>query len=197
MTRIFLSMNLPKFRLLAIGLCILVQSISSLAEPSREPPFILPGRSEVSKLRSGIIELSTGVVRFELFPEIAPWHVANLKWLADQGFFKNRMIDTVKEGYILQFGRLNRDEFARFVYSIPPEFNDRKHDRGTIGMARLPDEKNPSRESSSTQLHILLKDVHKMDGNYTPFGRVVDGMDLLERAQVGDRIRNLIVYVRK
>lgn len=197
MTRIFLSMNLAKIRLLAIVLLILIGSFNSLAEPSREPPFILPGRAEVSKLRSGIIELSTGVVRFELFPEIAPWHVANLKWLADQGFFMDRMIDTVKQGYILQFGRLNRDEFARFVYSIPPEFNDRKHDRGTIGMARLPDEKNPSRESSSTQLHILLKDVHKMDGNYTPFGRVIDGMDLLERAQVGDRIRNLIVYVRR
>lgn len=197
MTRIFLSMNSAKIRLLAIGLLFFTTTFNSQAEPSREPPFILPNKTEVSKLRSGIIELSSGVVRFELYPEIAPWHVANLKWLADQGFFKNRTIDTVRQGYILQFGRLNRDEFARFIYSIPPEFNDRKHDRGTIGMARLPDEKNPSRESSSTQLHILLKDVHKMDGNYTPFGRVVDGIDLLEHAQVGDRIRNLIVYVRK
>lgn len=180
-----------------IFLCILLLSSTLFAETNREPPFSLPTQSEVLRLKSGVIELSSGVVKFELFPEIAPWHVSNLKWLADQGFFKNRMIDTVRKGYILQFGRLNREEFSRFIYSLPPEFNDRSHSRGTIGMARLPDEKNPGRESSSTQLHILLKDVQKMDGNYTPFGKVVDGIDLLERAQVGDRIRDLIVYVRK
>ena len=183
---------MPLLLLAIFGLVFSLQ-----AQSSRDAPFILPPKVELSRLRTGIIELQSGVVWFELYPELAPWHVANLKWLADKGFYKNRLIDTVKPGYIIQFGSAARDEFARFMYRLPPEFNDHSHLRGTIGMARLPDEKNPSRESSGTMLHILLKDVPKMDGNYTPFGRVTEGMDLLERVQAGDRIKDLIVYVRK
>lgn len=164
---------------------------------AQEPPFLLPDKKELAKIRSGKIFLDVGVIDFELYPEDAPWHVANFKWLADQKFYDGLPFHIVKKEYLVQAGEIPDEKIKDFFYKLPAEFNDREHVTGTLGMARLPDEKNALRESSSTQFHILMRDVSLMNGNYTAFGKVTSGLSLLPKIQRGDRIRKLIVYVSK
>ena len=157
------------------------------------PPFSLPERSELAKIRSAMIETSRGKLFLELFPESAPWHVANFKYLADQGFYTNQRFHIFEPDYILQAGEADRGTYR---YEIPPEFGSREHDVGTLGMARRPDLGNPERSSSATQFHLLLRRAAHMDGNYTIFGQVKAGKDVLQQLRRGDRILRLEVYVR-
>lgn len=157
-------------------------------------PFEPPSRDEISKLRDGAIVLSSGTVWFELYPEEAPLHVANLKWLSEVGFFKDRPISDFQPGYIVQFGRLKKSELSRFLYTLPPEFSEKSHETGSLSMGRVPDSRNPKRESSSTTIHVLLRKTSAMDGNFTVFGRVTEGLHLFSSSSV---IKDLIVYVRE
>ena len=167
------------------------------AAPQLEAPFVLPSYSEVLKLKSAVLVTNKGELHFELFPEDAPWHVANFKYLADKGFYRNRPFHLFYPDYIIQAGALRANEFRSFGYSLPPEFSERSHGLGTLGMARLPDEKNPERRSSSTQFHILLDYSSKMDKSYTVFGELTGGMDVLKQLRQGDMIKDLKVFVRE
>jgi hypothetical protein len=71
---------------------------------SQEPPFDLPPKGEVLKIRSAILETSKGKVYLELFPEEAPWHVANFKYLADKGFYKNLTFLFAHPDYLIPGG---------------------------------------------------------------------------------------------
>jgi cyclophilin family peptidyl-prolyl cis-trans isomerase len=132
---------------------------------------------------------------FELFPEIAPWHVANFKYLADKGFYSDAKFTIYKPNYIIQVGppsgRVNGPG-----YSLPPEFSSRNHSRGTLGMARRYDDLNPERRSNGSQFHILLSDAKHMDGSYTIFGALRRGDDVLANLRAGDSILQVIVYIR-
>lgn len=160
-----------------------------------EPPFVLPPPEEVAKLRSAIISTSKGSIYFELFPDEAPWHVANLKFLADRGFFKNGKISQYRADYIVQGGTTKRLKDLP-PYSLPAEFNSRVHELGSLGMARTINEINPERRSTYDQFHILLGRAPHMDGHYTVFGKVVGGLDVAQSLRVGDQIRDLKVFVR-
>lgn len=161
-----------------------------------EIPFILPPKDDLSRLKSATVYTNRGDITFELFPEEAPWHVANFKYLADKGFYRNRPFHLYYPDYIIQAGALRKDEFRLFGYLLPPEFGPRQHESGTLGMARLPDEKNPQRLSSGTQFHILLDGNRRMDHSYTIFGQISTGMDILMSLRKGDVIRDLKVFVR-
>lgn len=167
------------------------------AAPCADIPFILPSKGELAKLTSATLYTDRGEINFELYPGEAPWHVANFKYLADKGFFKNRPFHLYFPGYIIQAGALREGEKAVYGYFLPPEFGSRFHEEGTLGMARLPDEKNPQRLSSGTQFHILLDSNRKMDHSYTIFGHVTEGMEILEMLRKGDIIRDLKVFVRE
>lgn len=160
-----------------------------------EIPFILPSQPELARLKTAVIVTNKGKIRFELFPKEAPWHVANFKYLADKNFYKNRPFHLFLADYIIQTGALRPSEKAKFAYTLPPEFSQLEHHEGSLGMARLPDDKNPERRSSGTQFHILLDYNHKMDGSYTVFGQAVEGMEVLQDLRKGDIILDLRVYV--
>jgi cyclophilin family peptidyl-prolyl cis-trans isomerase len=159
------------------------------------PSFQLPKAPDLKKLKSGVMRTSKGDIYFELFPEDAPWHVANFKYLADKKFYDNTVFHSHKEGFILQAG-LSANSNKGPGYSLPPEFNYRKHVPGTLGMARAIDIVNPQRRSHGSQFHLLLTENTRMDGSYTIFGQVVRGMDVLKSLTKGDTIRSLTVYVR-
>ena len=187
-------------RFLAYILSASALAVSMLLPPyssALEIPFILPNHSELDKLRTAVLSTEKGEIRFELFPQTAPWHVANFKYLADKGFYRNRPFHLFREGYIIQAGAIKIIERGSFAYSLPPEFSEKEHRPGTLGMARLPDEKNPERRSSGTQFHILLDYNHKMDKAYTIFGQLTDGMEVLEGLHRGDLILDLKVFVRE
>lgn len=174
--------------------------ISSLAAPllltskafAIEPPFELPPASEILKIRSAIITTAKGRMAFELYPEEAPWHVSNFKFLADNGFYRGKSFHILIEDFIIQGGRNSKPEFN---YVLPAEFSARKHEFGTLGMARPPDYMNPRRSSSSTQFHILLRNAPNMDGSYSIFGKLIEGTDVLESLAANDRINDVMVFM--
>lgn len=171
---------------------------------AKEPPFSLPPKAEVLKIRSAIVETSKGKLFIELFPEEAPWHVANFKYLADKGFYANLSFHFAQKDYLIQGGDPLGNGRGGPGYDLPAEFSDRNHSMGTVGMARKPDvdEKtgkraNPERRSNGSQFHILLTDAPHMDGHYTVFGKVVGGFDTLKELRKGDRIGKVTVFIRE
>jgi peptidyl-prolyl cis-trans isomerase B (cyclophilin B) len=187
--------------LMSLSALVLVGT-SAIAETS--PPFELPPRTQLLKIRSAIIETSKGKLYFELFPEEAPWHVANFKYLADKGFYNDLSFHLFEPGYLIQGGDPNANGFGGPGYYLPPEFSSRNHRFGTLGMARKPDGYNakkqllnPQRVSSGSQFHILLAEAPHMDGRYTIFGKLVGGSEVLERLAKGDSIRSVTVFIRE
>lgn len=192
---------------LSIALLLAVTTLTlylPLAFSASEPPFELPPKAELLKIRSAIIETSKGSMYFELFPEEAPWHVANFKYLADKRFYNGLAFHLFQPGYLIQGGDPKGNGFGTPGYSLPPEFSSRNHRFGTLGMARVPDGYNakhqllnPQRRSSGCQFHILLSEAPHMDGRYTIFGKLVGGRDTLERLSKGDSIKTVKVFIRE
>lgn len=169
-----------------------------------DPPFTLPPRGELLKIRSAIINTSQGKLFFELFPEEAPWHVANFKYLADKKFYNGLTFHLFEPGYLIQGGDPQANGFGGPGYSLPAEFSTRNHRFGTLGMARKPDGYNakkqllnPQRRSSGSQFHILLNDAPHMDGRYTIFGKLVGGSEHLSQLRKGDTIKSVQVFIRE
>lgn len=161
------------------------------------PPFVLPNQSELLKIKSAIITTSEGKIYLELFPETAPWHVANFKYRADKGLYRNSTFDIYYPGYIIQGGKPAKGSNPPADYSLPPEFSSRQHIPGTLGMARASDENNAKRRSSGSQFHLIVSDSPHMDGNYTIFGQVKKGLDVVENLRRGSVIRDIKVFIRK
>jgi peptidyl-prolyl cis-trans isomerase B (cyclophilin B) len=158
--------------------------------PCERIPFQIPPKGEILKIRSATIKTNKGSLYFELFPEVAPLHVTNFKYLADKGFFAGT---TFKDfDYILQ-----ANPSGRLKYSLPPEFSKHPHTRGALGMARWEDEVNPERRSSAAQFHILKHDGRHMDTRYSIFGTLVKGWKVLENLKSEDSVTEVIVYIRK
>ena len=171
---------------------------------AKDPPFNMPPKAEVLKIRRAIVETSKGKIFIELFPEEASWHVANFKYLADKGFYKNLSFHFAQRDYLIQGGDPLGNGRGGPGYDLPAEFSNRNHTLGTVGMARKPDvdEKtgkraNPERRSNGSQFHILLTDAPHMDGHYTVFGKVVGGFDTLKHLRAGDRIVKVTVLIRE
>lgn len=185
-----LMANKNRFLILLFSLTLIL-SLSALAA---EPPFLLPPQKELNKLRTAIIYTNKGNLRFELFPEDAPWHVANMKFLADKGYFKGLSFSYFYTNYIIQSAGRKNQKWV--TYTLPPEFSERQHKEGTLGMARKPDEANPERRSDPAQFHILLNRSPHMNGSYTIFGQLIDGFKVLHALKKSDQILDVKVFVR-
>lgn len=190
------------FLILAVLGVGLAKNQRIFAEAGPNLPFEMPAEQEILKLKSAVISTSRGDLYCELFPDIAPIHVANFKYRADKGFYRDLSFHLFEPGYIIQGGDLKGTGYGNPGYSIPPEFSRMRHTFGTLGMARMPDQLaangrpvNPERKSSGSQFHILLGNARHMDGNYTIFGRVVSGINVLRDLRRGDKILDVKVYV--
>lgn len=163
-----------------------------------QPPFLLPSQNELNKLKSAIIYTSEGQLNFRLFPADAPWHVANFKYRADKGLYRNLPFHIYHAGYIIQAGGPAQNPAAPAGYTLPAEFNSHKHVFGSLGMARKADYANPQRRSSGNQFHIILGDAPHMDGAFTVFGELVSADDeVLERLEKGSVIKDIKVFVER
>lgn len=159
-------------------------------------PFALPESKELHKLQSAIIYTSRGNIYLELFPNDAPWHVANFKYLADKGFYRNLEFHLYLPNYVIQGGSPDGKPAGGPGYSLPAEFNQHKHETGSLGMARQPDYINPQRRSNGSQFHIILSESPQMDGSYTLFGKIIKGLDIAKKLRKGDKIKDIRVFVR-
>jgi peptidyl-prolyl cis-trans isomerase B (cyclophilin B) len=192
MTKLHLSGFLGIALLAAIGSILVTFQRSEAAEP----PFNLPAADQLRRVKSATIYTNRGRLSFELYPEDAPWHVANFKYLADKGFYKGLSFHIFYPGYIIQ-GGAPRDGKSGPGYTLPAEFNRHVHKRGSLGMARRPDQVNPGRRSNGSQFHILLEEAPNMNGSYTIFGQLIDGSDALDQLTKGDIIEDVKVFVER
>ena len=140
-----------------------------------------------------LIALEGGTVTVELLPDIAPEHCARMKELARAGAYDGVIFHRVIDGFMaqtgdVQFGNTN-DGFnpsragtgGSDKPDLPAEFSKIPHDRGTIGAARAA---NPN--SANSQFFISFKDNHFLNGQYTVYGRVIEGMDLVDAITRGE-----------
>lgn len=164
---------------------------------SSEPPFKLPAADQLARLRAALISTDRGDIYVRLFPELAPWHVANFKYLSEQGFYNNLPFHLFEENYFIQTGAPNKRPNSGPNYTLPPEFNSHKHVVGTLSMVRKPNELDVSntRRSHGSQFRFMLKDSTHLDGQYTAFGQVMRGISVLKELRKGDRIKKIQVYV--
>ena len=185
----------PRFLRIKESLFILLSLIIvARYAAAAEPPFKLPPPLEIRKLRSAIIQTNKGALIFRLFPESAPWHVANFKYLADKGFYRGLSFTGYYPKYLIQGGRPSVSRSGP-GWSISPEFNRHSHQRGALGMARVRDDANPERRSNGSQFHIILSDSAHMDQNYTVFGQLIGGWKTLDQLRSGDIIDTVKVFV--
>lgn len=135
-----------------------------------------------------VIETDYGKIAIELFTKSAPKHAANFKKLVKAGYYQGCTFHRIVPGFVVQGGDiLSRDDNPQNDgtggpgYTIPAEMGE-KHLRGTVAAARLPDQVNPKKESSGSQFYICLQDLPFLDqAGYTVFGRVIKGMDVVDK----------------
>jgi cyclophilin family peptidyl-prolyl cis-trans isomerase len=133
---------------------------------------------------TGIIITNFGDVTFEFYPEDAPKTVENFKDLSKRGFYDGLIFHRIVPGFVIQGGDPNtKDNTNRSKWgtggpgwNIKAEFNKKKHSRGVLSMARSQDP-----DSAGSQFFIVLKDSSFLDGQYTVFGRVTHGMDIVDK----------------
>lgn len=125
-------------------------------------------------------------VVIDLYEEDAPITVENFKRLAKKRFYKGTAFHRAFPDIMVQVGDpYSRGKDRSLVgtggpgYTIPAEIK-RKHRRGSVAMARLPDKTNPTRRSNGSQFYVTLKKMPELDGKYTVFGEVVEGLEVLE-----------------
>ncbi len=145
--------------------------------------------AETTGKKLGAIELENGgTVQIEFYPDSAPNTVANFEKLANSGFYNGLTFHRVEPGFVVQGGDPNGDGTGGPGYKIKAEFNSRKHLTGTVAMARA---NQP--DSAGSQFYICLAPAAFLDNNYTVFGQVTEGMDLVQKIRKGDKMKTVKV----
>lgn len=123
-----------------------------------------------------------GIIKAELYPNIAPITVTNFLNLVEEKFFDGLIFHRVISGFMIQGGGYDENMNSKEAESIKGEFdangfkNDLKHERGVLSMART-----SFPNSASSQFFIMHKDAPHLDGKYAAFGKVTEGMDVVDR----------------
>lgn len=170
-------------------------------------PEYQPNGKEVA-----VFKTSKGVIRVELYGEDAPIHVGNFVELASDGFYDNTKFHRYEPGFVVQGGDPQTkehsseqvNEIVRGLaagpafgtggpgYNIKGEFdpsvNPKMHVEGALGMAR-----SQSPDSAGSQFYFALQPLPQLDGGYTVFGVVVDGLDVVKELRVGDEIESVSI----
>lgn len=121
-----------------------------------------------------------GEIKIELNRKDAPKTTENFLKLVEAGFYNCLTFHRVAQGFVIQGGDPSGDGTGGPGYTIPAEIK-LKHTKGSIAMARQGDQVNPNRESSGSQFYISLEALPMLDGQYTVFGQVISGMDVVEK----------------
>ena len=137
----------------------------------------------MSDRQIAVIETNFGNIVIQLYPDVAPGHVENFVKLAQDGFYDGTTFHRVIPGFMIQGGDPNSKDEDRSNdgqggpgYTINAEFSDVPHKRGILSMARAQDP-----NSAGSQFFIVVKDSNFLDGQYTVFGEVIEGMDVADK----------------
>jgi peptidyl-prolyl cis-trans isomerase B (cyclophilin B) len=168
-----------KFLILSV---VILSSAVFAADEKKEEKSPMNSSNEVA-----VINTSEGEMVVQFWSDAAPNTVDNFKKLARQGFYDGTIFHRIVKGFMIQGGDPNSKDPAKENsygqggpgYNIKAEFNDHGHQRGVISMARGPDP-----DSAGSQFFICLAPVPRLDHQYTTFGKLVKGDDVLEK--IGD-----------
>jgi peptidyl-prolyl cis-trans isomerase B (cyclophilin B) len=163
-------------------LMLLIASAVFATEEKKQETTPMNSSNEVA-----MIKTSEGDMVVQFWTDAAPNTVENFKKLARQGFYDGTIFHRIVKGFMIQGGDPNSKDPAKENsygqggpgYNIKAEFNDHSHDRGVVSMARGPDP-----DSAGSQFFICLAPVHRLDHQYTTFGKLMKGQDVLEK--IGD-----------
>ncbi len=165
-----------KKKLLLIALCIFTLF-----------SFTACGKKEIDKMARKIyvqMEINNyGTISLELYPDLAPETVSNFVNLAKSGFYDGLTFHRIIKGFMIQGGDPQGNGYGGSHKTITGEFyangfnNELKHSRGVISMARADGDPN----SASSQFFIMHQDYHPLDGNYAAFGKVIKGIEIVDK----------------
>jgi len=160
--------------------------------------FFLITNNIIAEENIMILKLKNGDVKIELFLDVAPNHVKRIKQLADEGMYNNVVFHRVIGDFMAQtgdvkFGNSSTDNFdlskagmgGSDLPDLKQEFSDVPHLRGTLSMARSQDP-----NSANSQFFICFKEAAFLDRQYTVFGRVIEGMEFVDKIKRGDDENN-------
>jgi len=136
---------------------------------------------------SATVETSQGSIRIALDAKAAPRTVENFARLARSGYFDGFTVHRVVPNFVVQDGCPRGDGWGSPGYSIPCEYNSIPYETGTVGMALS------GKDTGGSQWFITLSPQPRLDGKYTAFGKVVAGMDVVERIMPGDRVLKITI----
>jgi peptidyl-prolyl cis-trans isomerase B (cyclophilin B) len=169
---------LKVFVVLAVA-CLLTQSVSAEMKSKKFT------QEEIKKMSDtkAVIETKFGNIELKFFPDVAPNHVNNFIELAKKGFYDGTIFHRVIPGFMIQGGDPNSRNANKAAhgtggpgYTVKAEFNDKRHKRGILSMARAQDP-----NSAGSQFFICVADAPFLDKQYTVFGEVVSGMDVVDK----------------
>jgi len=156
--------------------------------------FLILQTNTIAKENIMILKLKDGDVKIELFKDVAPNHVERIKKLADDGNYDGVVFHRVIDGFMAQtgdvkFGNTNNNDFdlnragmgGSDLPDLKSEFNNLPHDRGTLSMARSADP-----NSANSQFFICFEPAPFLDRQYTVFGKVISGMEYVDKIKRGD-----------
>ncbi|MDA7452248.1 peptidylprolyl isomerase [Candidatus Pelagibacter ubique] len=160
--------------------------------------FFILTNNTIAEENVMILKLKDGDVKIELFEDVAPNHVKRIKQLAKDGKYDGVVFHRVIDGFMaqtgdVQFGNSSNDQFdlrragmgGSDLPDLKEEFSDLPHERGTLSMARSQDP-----NSANSQFFICFKEASFLDRQYTVFGKVIEGMDLVDKIKRGDQNNN-------
>ncbi len=160
--------------------------------------FFLITNQSMSEENIMILKLKDGEVKIELYEDVAPNHVKRIKDLANEGKYDNVVFHRVIDGFMAQtgdvkFGNTQSSDFnlqragmgGSDLPDLNQEFNNLPHDRGTLSMARSSDP-----NSANSQFFICFKPSPFLDRQYTVFGKVIEGMEFVDKIKRGDDNNN-------
>ena len=160
----------------------LIAGIAPGEEPSQSPSMTASNNNEVA-----VIKTSEGEMVAEFWSDVAPKTVDNFKKLAREGFYDGTAFHRIVKGFMIQGGDPNTKDLAKESsygtggpgYKIKAEFNEKLHEKGVLSMARSGDP-----DSAGSQFFVMLGRSPHLDRQYTAFGKLIKGMDVLEK--IGD-----------
>ena len=160
--------------------------------------FFISANQLIAEENIMILKLKDGDVKIELFEDVAPNHVKRIKELANSGKYDNVVFHRVIDGFMAQTGdvKFGNSESKDFdlrragmggsdLPDLKQEFNDAPHERGTLSMARSSDP-----DSANSQFFICFDQASFLDRQYTVFGKVIEGMEFVDKIKRGDSDNN-------
>lgn len=150
------------------------------------------GDNKAKVKKVAVIETKKGKIVFELFFADAPNTAANFEKLANKGFYNGLTFHRVEPGFVIQGGDPDGNGSGGPGYTIPEELNARKHEKGAVGMATQGTNSN----TGGSQFYITLAAQPALDGGYTVFGQVIEGMDVVQKIEIGDVMTKVTIAER-